>query len=94
MSLLFHVSTNDIANIMICVACSAQIPGMGWVLTYADGKMKLLVNAYLPVVLLLSLMMLLPLIFERVAFSYEKRKIKSDVDQFVVGRYFYYQVCH
>ena len=57
---------------------------MAWILTFADGKMKMLVNAYLPVVLLLTLILILHVFFKWVTVSYKKRKTKSDIDQSVV----------
>ncbi len=54
--------------------------------------MSQFVNGYLPVVALLCLIMILPVIFELVARIYEKRKTVSDVQNSMLGRYFYYQV--
>ena len=65
---------------------------MEWVSDFDEGKLKVLINAYLPVVALLSIILILPLIFEAVAINYEKRKTMSDVNKSVVSRYFYYQV--
>eukprot|EP00566_Odontella_aurita_P003015 CAMPEP_0113599678 /NCGR_PEP_ID=MMETSP0015_2-20120614/42281_1 /TAXON_ID=2838 /ORGANISM="Odontella" /LENGTH=1029 /DNA_ID=CAMNT_0000507843 /DNA_START=376 /DNA_END=3466 /DNA_ORIENTATION=+ /assembly_acc=CAM_ASM_000160 len=61
----------------------ALIPGMEW---------KAFINGYLPVVALLGLILVLPVIFERVALKVEKRKTMSEVQRSMVGRYFYYQV--
>ena len=72
----------------------SQLPGMDWILDYDNGSLRLLINAYLPVVALLGLILLLPIIFEWVATSYEKRKTQSDVQQSIVGRYFYYQLAN
>ena len=69
---------------------SAQIRGMEWILT--KGNVEILVNAYLPVVLFLSLIMVLPYIFEWIAVSYEGRKTNSDITRSMIDRYFYYQV--
>jgi hypothetical protein len=72
----------------------AQLPGMEWILEYDNGNLALFINAYLPVVALLGLIMLLPIIFDWVARSYEKRKTQSDVQRSLVGRYFYYQLAN
>lgn len=50
------------------------------------------VNGYLPVVLLLTIILILPHIFYGVALHYEDRKTSSDVQKSIIGRYFYYQV--
>jgi hypothetical protein len=63
---------------------------MEWISDFDDGKVKALINAYLPVVALLALIMILPFVFEAVAVSYEKRKTTSDVNRSIVSRYFYY----
>jgi len=72
----------------------ARMPGMEWILEYDNGNLAVLVNAYLPVVGFLGLIMILPIIFEWVAYSYERRKTRSDVEQSVVSRYFYYQLAN
>jgi hypothetical protein len=70
----------------------AKIPGMEWILTYGGGSVSRFVNGYLPVVALLCLILILPVIFEVVARKYERRKTISDVQNSMLGRYFYYQV--
>jgi hypothetical protein len=50
------------------------------------------VNGYLPVVLLLVIILILPHIFYGIALHYEDRKTESDVQASIIGRYFYYQV--
>lgn len=70
----------------------AKIPGLEWVGNMGGGRLKPLINGYLPVITLLGLILLLPLIFNWVATSYEKRKTLSGVQNSIVGRYFYYQV--
>ena len=72
----------------------ALIPGLQWVETVHGGTFKSLINGYLPVVALLGLILLLPLIFNWVATSYEKRKTLSGVQNSIVGRYFYYQLAN
>lgn len=72
----------------------ANLPGMDWILEYDNGNLALLLNAYLPVVALLGLILILPIIFEWVARSYEKRKTTSDVQRSLLGRYFYYQLAN
>jgi hypothetical protein len=65
---------------------------MEWILTAGGGSVSHFVNGYLPVVALLCLIMILPVIFELVARIYEKRKTVSDVQNSMLGRYFFYQV--
>ncbi len=65
---------------------------MEWLSDVFHPQDKVLVNSYLPVVALLCILMLLPIIFEKVAVQYEKRKSLSDIQRSVVVRYFYYQV--
>lgn len=72
----------------------SQLPGMDWILDYDNGSLALFINAYLPVLALLGLILILPIIFEGVARSYEKRKTHSDIQQSLVGRYFYYQLAN
>lgn len=69
----------------------ALIPGFEWVEQIHGGALKPLINGYLPVITLLGLILLLPLIFNAIATSYEKRKTLSGVQNSIVGRYFYYQ---
>lgn len=70
----------------------ARIPGMEWILTAGGGSVSKFVNGYLPVVALLTLILILPLMFEVIARRYERRKTVSDVQASMLGRYFYYQV--
>jgi len=70
----------------------AQIPGMEWILTAGGGSVSQFVNGYLPVAALLALTMILPVIFELLAMKYERRKRLSDVQNSMLGRYFYFQV--
>ena len=70
----------------------ARIPGMEWILTAGGGSVSKFVNGYLPVVALLTLILILPLMFEVIARKYERRKTVSDVQASMLGRYFYYQV--
>ena len=70
----------------------AQIPGMEWILTAGGGSVSQFMNGYLPVVALLCLIMILPVIFEVLARKYERRKTISDVQNSMLGRYFYFQV--
>ena len=67
----------------------AQIPGMEWI---QGGNISRFVNGYLPVAALLALTMILPVIFEFLAKNYERRKRLSDVQNSMLGRYFYFQV--
>ena len=48
------------------------------------------VNGYLPVVLLMLLIILLPIVFEWIALNYETRKTHSGVQESVLERYFLY----
>ena len=70
----------------------AQIPGMEWILTANGGQISQFINGYLPVIALLCLIMILPVIFEVVARNFERRKTTSDVQNSMLGRYFYYQI--
>lgn len=79
-------------HILQCFNNVAKIPGMEWISDFDEGKLKVLINAYLPVLALLALIMVLPILFEAIAIYYEKRKTLSDVNKSVVSRYFYYQV--
>jgi len=72
----------------------ARIPGMEWIATLHDGAYKALINGYLPVVVLLSLICVLPFVFDAIATHYEKRKTFSGVEISIVGRYFYYQLAN
>ena len=57
-----------------------------------NPKFSSFVNGYLPVVALLVIISVLPLIFETIAQKFENRKTKSDIQNSMLGRYFYYQV--
>jgi len=70
----------------------ARIPGMEFVKTLNGGRIGNFINGYLPVVGLLSLILILPIIFEQIAIRYEHRKTVSDVQRSMLGRYFYYQL--
>lgn len=72
----------------------ARIPGLEWVATAHNGAIKALINGYLPVVVLLSLICVLPFVFDAIATHYEKRKTFSGVERSIVGRYFYYQLAN
>lgn len=67
---------------------------MEWLNNVLENKAKIFVNAYLPVVAMLIIMMVLPIIFEKIAVKFEKRKSLSDIHRSVVGRYFYYQLAN
>jgi len=68
--------------------------GMEWIMTAGGGSVATFINGYLPVVLLLGLIMVLPIIFEWVAINYEHRKSNSDIQESILGRYFYYQLAN
>jgi hypothetical protein len=70
----------------------ATVPGLAWVATLNGGDVANFVNGYLPVVLLLTIIMILPHVFYVVALKYEDRKTQSDVQASIIGRYFYYQL--
>jgi Calcium-dependent channel, 7TM region, putative phosphate len=70
----------------------AQIPGMEWLLEYDGGSFSRSVNGYLPVVALLTLIMILPVVFEYIAIKFEQRKTLSDVQASILTRYFNYQL--
>lgn len=65
---------------------------MEWILTAGGGSVSHFVNGYLPVAALLALTMVLPVIFEFLATKFERRKRLSDVQNSMLGRYFYFQV--
>ncbi|EED91711.1 predicted protein [Thalassiosira pseudonana CCMP1335] len=72
----------------------ATVPGMAWISTLNGGAVAGFVNGYLPVVLLLTIIMVLPFLFYVVALHYEDRKTQSDVQKSIIGRYFYYQLAN
>mmetsp|Transcript_1282 Transcript_1282/g.2730 ORF Transcript_1282/g.2730 Transcript_1282/m.2730 type:complete len:1017 (+) Transcript_1282:31-3081(+) len=72
----------------------ATVPGMAWIATLNGGDVAAFVNGYLPVVLLLTIILILPHIFYGVALHYEDRKTASDVQKSIIGRYFYYQIAN
>jgi hypothetical protein len=72
----------------------AQVPGMKWILAFHGGTVTSLVNGYLPVVALLTLITILPVIFEAVATQYERRKTFSDVQASMLARYFNFQIAN
>lgn len=53
-----------------------------------------LLSGYLPVLALLGLMNALPYVFQLIAQDYEGRKSKSEVQQRVMSRFFYYQIAN
>ena len=65
---------------------------MDWILTAGSGYFKKMINAYLPVVALLTIILILPVVFERIAISYEGQKTRSGIDASITSRYFNYQV--
>ena len=64
----------------------AEIPGMSWISTSNGGAVAGFVNGYLPVVLLLTIILILPAVFYLLALHYEDRKTKSDVQKSIIGR--------
>lgn len=72
----------------------ANIPGMSWASTLSGGKYSSFLNGYLPVVALLSLISILPIIFQSIALNFESRKTKTDVQESMLGRYFNYQLAN
>lgn len=71
----------------------SNVPGFYWLSAFeGNTKFSNFVNGYLPVVSLLVIICILPLIFEKVAHTFENRKTKTDVQDSMLGRYFYYQV--
>lgn len=67
---------------------------MEWLESLTNNQLYPFLISYLPVVALLSLILILPVIFEYVAVTYEKRKTYSDVQNSVLNRYFYYQLAN
>jgi len=72
----------------------AKIPGLEWMKKYNGGHFASFMNGYLPVLALLGLINLLPIIFSWIAVKYENRKTFSDVQNSILGRYFYYQLAN
>ncbi|CAB9506338.1 CSC1-like protein ERD4 [Seminavis robusta] len=72
----------------------AQIPGMEWILTFQGGALTAFVNGYLPVLALLGIILILPVIFEAIAVTYERRKTFSEIQRSILKRYFYYQLAN
>ncbi|EJK69205.1 hypothetical protein THAOC_09569, partial [Thalassiosira oceanica] len=66
----------------------AKIPGFEGLANWRGGAYTSMINSYLPVIALLGLILLLPLIFDRIAILYEQRKTRSGVENSIVGRYF------
>eukprot|EP00903_Cladosiphon_okamuranus_P018683 g17196.t2 len=52
------------------------------------------IAGYLPVVLLLLLMLVLPFVFQGLAYHYERRKSHSEVQRSILTRYFTYQLAN
>ena len=71
-----------------------EVPGFAWLESVRGGNLTTFVNGYLPVVALLTIIGILPKIFESIAMKFESRKTKTDVQISILGRYFYYQVSH
>ena len=67
---------------------------MAWISTLHGGAIAGFVNGYLPVVLLLTIITILPLVFHTVALHYEDRKTRSDIQKSIIGRFFYYQLAN
>jgi len=72
----------------------SRVPFMSWLSTSSNLRLTAFINGYLPVVALLTLIMILPIIFEWVAVNYENRKTYSDVQNSILNRYFYYQLAN
>ena len=65
-----------------------EVPGFSWVQSFKGGQFTTFVNGYLPVVALLSIIGILPKIFESIAMKFESRKTKTDVQRSILGRWF------
>lgn len=65
-----------------------------WILTYQGGALTAFVNGYLPVLALLGIILILPVIFEWIAVTYERRKTFSEIQRSILRRYFYYQLAN
>lgn len=72
----------------------AEIPGMDWLKNVSNARFSSFINSYLPVVLLLMIILVLPIAFEWIAVNYELRKTHSNVQSSILGRYFYYQLAN
>lgn len=71
----------------------ANIPGLDWLKELSQGSL-VIINGYLPVLFLLTLISILPIIFEWVALHYENRKTSSDIQRSVLTRYFLFQLAN
>jgi len=72
----------------------AKIPGLHWLLDEDNEPVSGLINGYLPVIMLLLLISLLPFMFSWIANAHENRKTFSSVQASILGRYFYYQLAN
>ena len=57
-------------------------------------QIQSLTRAYVPILLIVSILNLLPLLFQALATFYEQRKSTSDVDRSVIERYFNFQLAN
>ena len=70
---------------------SVYVPGLH---QYREQYWYDLISGWLPVLILLGLLNLLPIIFDLVATRYQKKKSLAEVQQVVMSRYFYYQLAN
>jgi len=72
----------------------AKAPGFIWINSLTGGRFNSFIIGYLPVVALLAIISVLPYFFEMIALKFESRKTKSNVQQSILERYFYYQLAN
>eukprot|EP01041_Mallomonas_annulata_P001199 gene1199-2331_t len=65
-----------------------------WLHSYSDSFAYKLLNQYLAVVILVTLLSLLPIVFDIIARNYEGRKLESEIQNSIMARYFYYQLAN
>ena len=69
------------------------VPGFK-ALVEQESYPALVVKAFVPIIIVLAILNLLPLLFQALAALYEQRKTTSDVDRSVVERYFNFQLAN
>lgn len=72
----------------------ATIPGFHWMNSFNGGPFSSIINGYLPVVALLTIIGVLPFVFKTIAEKYEFKKTQSDVEQSILARFYYYQLAN
>lgn len=65
-----------------------------WLRAYSGTEVYKFVNSYLASSVLLTLLTLLPVVFDIIARNYESLKLESEVQNSIMTRYFYYQLAN